>query len=117
MVAQLKLELPPLPPRPLDLLPRGFASSSGPFTPWNGLVSSTKFPCGVLSVGEGGWLGDDTSGGLTAALLMLSRCPKDGLMSWAVASLTGGVAYASKHMNQKKKKPCHVPCTHLVQYN
>lgn len=36
MVAQLKLELPPLPAPPLDRLPRGFASSSSPLPPWTG---------------------------------------------------------------------------------
>lgn len=94
MVAQLKPELPdPLPPLPLDLPPRGFASSSSPFTPWDGCVSSAESPRGVLSLGEGGWLGDDTSGGLTAALLMLSRCRKENLVSSPAASRPEGVAY------------------------
>ena len=93
MVAQLKLELP----RPLDLLPRGFVSSSSPLTFWDDPRSSVKAPRGVLSVGEGGWLGHDTSGAFTAALLMLSRCLKEGLMSSAVKSLTGGVDCMAPH--------------------
>ena len=104
MVAQLKLELPPLPPRPLDLPIRGFASSSSPFTPCNGPVSSAESPCGVLSLGERGWLGGDTSGGRRAALLMLSRCLKEGLMSSAAASPTGGVAYMIRQMYHNRKK-------------
>lgn len=43
-------------------------------------------------MGERGWLGDDTSGGFRAALVMLSRCRKEGLKSSAEESLTGGVA-------------------------
>ena len=106
MVAQLKLELPPLPPLPLDLPPRGFAPSSSAFTPTDGPMSSAESPRGVLSVGEGGRPGDDISGGLTAALLMLSRCVKEGLMSSAAAGCTGGVAYVIKqpHHNTKKRR-------------
>ena len=106
MVAQLKLELPPLPPLPLDLPPRGFAPSSSAFTPTDGPMSSAESPRGVLSVGEGGRPGDDISGGLTAALLMLSRCVNEGLMSSAAACCTGGVAYAIKqpHHNIKRER-------------
>ena len=93
MLAQLKLELPPLPPLPLDLLLKLFTSSSLPFPAWDAPRSSAKSPPGVSSVGKGGWLGEDTSGGLTPALLTLSRCLKDGLTSSAVVFLTGGVPY------------------------
>lgn len=104
MLAQLKLELPPLPPLPLDLLLKLFTSSSLPLPPRDAPGSSAKSPPGVSPVGEGGWLGEDTSGGLTPALLTLSRCRKDGLISSAVVFLTGGVPYVIQQVHYNNKK-------------
>ncbi len=80
MLAQLKLPLPLPPlPRPLELPASGFTSSC--FSSWEVDLAPAKSPDGTLWVGDKEWWGEETSGGFRAALLMLSRCLREGLVS------------------------------------